>query len=64
MRTTGNTILVTGSGSGIGRALAERLHDCGNRVIVAERRLDVLKEVTAGRDGMAFSEMTRRNISL
>ena len=30
METSGNTILVTGGGSGIGEALAHRFHDLGN----------------------------------
>ncbi|WP_160000614.1 SDR family oxidoreductase [Roseomonas sp. 18066] len=53
MQTTGNTILITGGGSGIGRALAQRWHDRGNRVIVAGRRLAALEETIAGRANMA-----------
>lgn len=52
MKTQGNTILVTGGGSGIGRALAQRWHDIGNKVIVAGRRQEALDETIAGRDGM------------
>jgi uncharacterized oxidoreductase len=52
MKTSGNTILITGGGSGIGAALAQRFHAQGNRVIVAGRRRDALDAVVAGRDGM------------
>ena len=37
MKTTGNTILVSGGGSGIGLALAQRWHDAGNTVSVTGR---------------------------
>lgn len=52
MKTSGNTILITGGGSGIGAALAQRFHDAGNTVIVAGRRLDALERACAGRDDM------------
>ncbi len=52
MKTTGNTILITGGGSGIGRKLAQRFNALGNTVIVAGRRMETLEETIAGRDGM------------
>jgi uncharacterized oxidoreductase len=52
VKTTGNTILITGSGSGIGRELARRFNELGNAVIVAGRRNDVLAETIAGRNDM------------
>ena len=48
-----STILVTGGGSGIGEALAHRLHDLGNHVIVTGRRADVLERAVDGRERMA-----------
>lgn len=52
MKTSGNTIIITGGGSGIGEALAHRFHDAGNIVIVAGRNLDKLKAATAGRENI------------
>lgn len=53
MNPTGNTILVTGGSSGIGAALAQRLHDAGNTVIVAGRRQAPLDETIGGRERMS-----------
>ncbi|GJD77376.1 oxidoreductase [Methylobacterium gregans] len=52
MKISGNTILVTGGGSGIGQALARRLHALGNTVIVAGRRIEALQQTIADRPNM------------
>lgn len=53
MNITGNTILITGGGTGIGKGLAEALHAKGNRVIVAGRRAEPLQAVARHNAGIA-----------
>jgi uncharacterized oxidoreductase len=57
MKLSGNTTLVTGGGSGIGRELALRFHELGNKLIVAGRRREALEETIGGREGMFAVEL-------
>jgi uncharacterized oxidoreductase len=44
MKTSGNTILITGGSTGIGLALAVRMLQAGNEVVICGRRQDKLDE--------------------
>lgn len=52
MKTTGNTILITGGSTGIGLSLAARFLEAGNQVLICGRRQDKLEEAAKAHPGL------------
>ncbi len=61
MKMSGNTIFITGGGSGIGQGLASAFHGLGNKVIIAGRRKAALEETAKTHPGMDFCTIDMRD---
>jgi uncharacterized oxidoreductase len=61
MKMTGNTIFITGGGTGIGQGLAKAFHALGNKVIIAGRRRAPLIATAEACPGVACHQIDMRD---
>ena len=57
MSSQDRSALVTGAASGMGAAIARRLDEAGNRVVVADIQVDLGESVAASLENALFVEM-------
>lgn len=62
MELINNTVLITGGGHGIGRAMAVALHRRGNRVVIAGRRAAALRAVAEEHPGIEWHPLDLTDI--